>query len=206
MNPRMRNQRASLAWPIDAIAADLQLGHRRKILPRARGERGRPGGSRHRHAAYAAASAAAGTGRIGARASRRRMSSRLCMPCDRSIADEIRGAKRTCRYTYIFLSNIIQLQAMAWERARYACTCLVQPPPRAIDAGREDRRIDTSGDPPPRGGENTRGSWKKPPAASTRCFVPKFWSGRAGGRGSKWMRKAELGFLWEITALPRGSC
>jgi len=32
-------------------------------------------------------------GRIGARASRRRMSSRLCMPCDRSIADEIRGAK-----------------------------------------------------------------------------------------------------------------
>jgi len=131
------------AWP-GRLTQSRQLGHRRKILPRARGERGRPGGSRHRHAAYAAASAAAGTGRIGARASRRRMSSRLCMPCDRSIYDEIRGAKRTCRYTYIFLSNIIQLQAMAWERARMHAPALCNPrrvPSRRREGGSSDRHL-----------------------------------------------------------------
>ncbi|CAN6215968.1 unnamed protein product, partial [Urochloa humidicola] len=60
--------------------------------------------------------------------------------------------------------------------------------PAAVSSKPEDRRRgfvdDRSGD--ACGGENTRGlyAWKKPPAATTRSFMPKFWSGPASGMSS----------------------
>jgi len=146
---------------------DLQLGHRRKI---------RPGSWTHRHAACS--SAAAGT---GARASRRRMSSRLCMPCDRS---PMRSDYQRCG------------------------NCKCNPAVPSTQGGRI-----VSIPPAIHLAEKLNTSWKKkPPAGTTRSFVPKFWSGRAGGGEGvqcKWKsRKADGAsrVFMEITALPRGSC
>jgi len=108
---------------------DLQLGHRRKI---------RPGSWTHRHAACI--SAAAGT---GARASRRRMSSRLCMPCERSIADEIRGAKPVAIHIF-FLVILSSFKLWRGSERDMHAPALCNPrrvPSRRREGGSSDRHL-----------------------------------------------------------------
>ena len=109
----------------------------------ARARRARPTRRVETSACRIGSSAAAGTGRIGARASRRRMSSRLCMPCDRSIADEIRGAKPVAIHIF-FLVILSSFKLWRGSERDMHAPALCNPrrvPSRRREGGSSDRHL-----------------------------------------------------------------